>query len=323
MNVLVIGGAGYIGSHIVLELIQNNYKVLVFDDLSSGNEENIDSQASFYNGSLLSQNDLEKIFSNKIDVVIHLAAFKAAGESMVNPSKYLNNNVIGTSNLLIACQKFNIKNFIFSSTAAVYGNPQYLPIDEKHPKIPTNYYGESKLQIERNLDWFSRIYNFKYASLRYFNATGYDNQMRIRGLENNPQNLIPSIMEFLVGKRNKFGIYGDDYNTKDGTAIRDYIHVTDLARAHVLSIKYLQNKKKNLILNLGTEKGYSVYDVVKTTEKIINKKINFHKEPRRKGDIDILIADYKKAYEILNWKPVHSEINEIIQTTWNIYKLYL
>ena len=320
MHILVTGGAGYIGSHVVLELLDNGYDVTIIDNLSLGQEINIDSRATFYLGTILSEKDLDNIFSKKFDAVIHLAAYKSVSDSMKNPSKYLYNNMIGTSKLLIACNKYNINNFIFSSTAAVYGEPKYLPIDELHPTNPKNYYGELKLQIEKNLNWYSKLSKMNYVALRYFNVAGYDNKARIKGKEINPQNLIPIIMDVLLGNIKKLEVFGDNYDTHDGTPIRDYIHVSDLAQAHVLSLKYLNNHKKNLTLNLGTEKGYSVFDIIKQCELIANKKVNYSIAPRRRGDAEKIVSNFNKAKTILNWNPKESNLKTIIKTCWNVYK---
>ena len=240
MRLIITGGAGYIGSHVVLDAIDRGYEVTIFDDLSTGLKENINKNAHFIYGSTLSSSDLSKLFnSGNYDAVIHMAASKAAGESMVEPSKYAQNNIIGGINLINACCDHNIQFFVFSSSAAVYGVPQYTPIDENHPLLPNNYYGFTKLNIENNLNWFSNLKGIMYASLRYFNAAGYDLQKRVKGQEINPQNLIPLVMETAVGTKNCIDIYGNDYNTKDGTGIRDYVHVSDLAKAHIDSIEYI------------------------------------------------------------------------------------
>tara|TARA_S200000501_G_scaffold98676_1_gene92087 strand:- start:106391 stop:107356 length:966 start_codon:yes stop_codon:yes gene_type:complete len=320
MNILVTGGAGYIGSHVVHELIDKGNRVTIFDDLSTGNENNIDTRAKFFRGSTLIKSDLEKVMKNRFDGVIHLAASKAAGESMLYPEKYIINNLMGSYNLLLACCKNNINNFVFSSSAAVYGLPQYIPLDENHPTIPINYYGETKLQIETNLIWFNRLKNINYASLRYFNAAGYDINGRIKGKENNPQNLIPAIMEAATGIRKKLFVFGNDYKTKDGTGVRDYIHVNDLATAHLKALNYLIKSNNNLIINLATGIGHSVLDVIKETEKISKNKIKYIITDRREGDADIIISKSIRSQKELKWKPRYSDLETLIKTTWNIYK---
>ena len=245
MRLLITGGAGYIGSHIALKAIEEGYDVTIFDDLSTGSKNNIHNDSNFVYGSTTSESDLKKLFnSSKFDGVIHLAASKAAGESMINPGKYASNNIVGSLNLIKSCVSNNINVFIFSSTAAVYGMPSYQPIDERHFLKPTNYYGFTKLAIEQNLNWFSLLHGLKYASLRYFNAAGYDDSFRITELESSPQNLIPKVMEVALGLTGKVEIYGNDYKTKDGTGVRDFIHVMDLATAHLEAIKYLLIKRK-------------------------------------------------------------------------------
>ena len=268
MNILVTGGAGYIGSHVVLDLLDSGHEVTVLDDLSLGFEKNVDVRAKFIRGSTLSEQDLKTAFSTGPDAVIHLAAWKAAGESMVHPGKYSINNIIGTLKLLMAMVDSGVQKMIFSSSAAIYGYPEYLPVDEKHRTDPINYYGYTKLAIEENLRWYSRLKGISFVSLRYFNAAGYDSKNRVTEPEQNPQNLLPIVMEVATGKRDKLEIYGDDYNTADGTCIRDYIHVSDLASAHTKAIQFLQREGKDLLVNLGTGCGHSVLDVVREAKQI-------------------------------------------------------
>ena len=283
MKLLVVGGAGYIGSHIVLDALEKGYKVTVFDDLTTGSKKNLSNAAKFIKGTTLSNSDLLGLFeSNNFDCVIHLAANKAAGESMLQPSKYATNNITGSINLINFCANYQISSFIFSSSAAVYGAPEYTPIDESHPVIPNNYYGYTKLMIENNLMWFSQLKGMNFAALRYFNAAGYDTKQRVLGLENNPQNLIPLVMETAIGKREKIHIFGNDYSTKDGTGIRDYIHVSDLASAHLETINYIKRKKKNLIINLGSGSGHSVLDIIKKVQDVSGVSID-HEFQERMG----------------------------------------
>ena len=245
MKVVVVGGAGYIGSHVVLSALEKGFEVTIFDNLSTGLKININKNANFIEGSINSSSDLKKLFEKeKYDGLIHLAASKAAGESMKNPIKYAENNIMGGMNLLSKSIKYGIKRFVFSSSAAVYGTPQYIPIDEKHQLDPSNYYGYTKLLIERNLEWFSMLKNFRFASLRYFNAAGYDKNNKIRGLEQKPQNLIPIIMEVASGERNKMKIYGNDYETRDVHRCSRLCSVSDLAKAHIDALGYLYNKRK-------------------------------------------------------------------------------
>ena len=317
MRVLVTGGAGYIGSHVVLELCENGYEVVVLDDLSSGNKGAVDSRAKFINGSTLNNSDIE-LGLEKVEAVIHLAAFKAAGESMLEPIKYSQNNIMGTINLLNAIIKHKINSFVFSSTAAVYGFPEYLPLDENHPLTPINYYGFTKLEIERILQWYSKLKGLKFAALRYFNAAGYDINGRLNFLEKNPANLIPITMEVASGMRNKMHVFGNDYDTNDGTGLRDYIHVSDLAEAHVKALNFLQNNN-NLIVNLATGQRYSVIDVINMTNKISSKEIDYEIVERRPGDPAELYASSDLAYDTLNWKPKYSDLKTLIQSTWNVY----
>ena len=321
MKVVIIGGAGYIGSHVVLDALERGCDVTVFDDLSTGCKENINENVQFIHGSTLSISDLSKLFKvKKYDAVVHLAASKAAGESMLEPTMYARNNIIGGQNVINACSDYNIKIIIFSSSAAVYGLPQYKLIDECHPLYPTNYYGQTKLHIEESLKWFSKLKGIKYASLRYFNAAGHDLKKRVKSLEINPQNLIPRVMEVAIGRKKQVAVYGNNYNTKDGTGVRDYIHVSDLAKAHIDSINYISNNKENLIINLGNEIGYSVLDVINKSSKICEKKIKHRIEARREGDIGSLIANTDLAKKLIGWKPKYSDLDTIVNSTWEIYK---
>ena len=318
MKILVTGGAGYIGSHVVLALCECRYDVVVLDDLSSGNREAVDDRAEFIQGSTLN-NDNVVTALNGVDAVIHLAAFKAAGESMIDPGKYSQNNISGTISLLNAMITHEVDKFIFSSTAAVYGYPKYLPLDENHPLEPINYYGFTKLEIERILKWYGELKGLKYATLRYFNAAGYDPQRRIQFLEKNPANLIPIVMEIASGRREKMEVFGNDYDTTDGTGVRDYIHVTDLATAHVKAIEYL-NENESIILNLATGESHSVLDVINKTKEISGKNIPYHIVDRRPGDPAELYARTTLAFDQLDWKANHSGLKSLIETTWQVYK---
>jgi len=318
MKILVTGGAGYIGSHVVLALCECRYDVVVLDDLSSGNREAVDDRAEFIQGSTLN-NDNVATALNGVDAVIHLAAFKAAGESMIDPGKYSQNNISGTISLLNAMITYEVDKFIFSSTAAVYGYPKYLPLDENHPLEPINYYGFTKLEIERILKWYGELKGLKYATLRYFNAAGYDPQRRIQFLEKNPANLIPIVMEVASGRREKMEVFGNDYDTSDGTGVRDYIHVTDLATAHVKAIEYL-NENESIILNLATGESHSVLDVINKTKEISGKNIPYHIVDRRPGDPAELYAGTTLAFDQLDWKANHSGLKSLIETTWQVYK---
>ncbi len=317
-KVLVIGGAGYIGSHVVKELLEGGYDTVVFDDMSTGHEANLFKEAGFIRGNILDKKALDNAMSQNIDAVVHLAGKKAVGESMENPQKYAENNLNGSVNILNSMTDNGVKHIVFSSSAAVYGTPQYLPLDEKHPLNPINFYGYTKKAIEDLMAWYSQLKDFNYIALRYFNAVGYAADKSIAGREKNPQNLLPIIMEVATGRRESFAIFGSDYDTPDGTCLRDYIHVSDLASAHVAAINRLMSDKKSYILNLGTGKGISVKEIVDATENVIGKRLNYHYAPRRSGDPAVVVAKAETARKILNWKPRYTNIEEIIRTVWNL-----
>lgn len=317
-KVLVIGGAGYIGSHVVKELLENGHETVVYDNMSTGQEVNLFNEAGFIKADILDENALNKALNQNIDAVIHLAAKKAVGESMENPQLYSINNLTGTINILNAMVNNGVKHIVFSSSAAVYGMPEYLPLDEKHPRKPINFYGYTKAAIEDLMDWYSQLKDFNYIALRYFNAVGYAPDKSIIGKEKNPQNLLPIIMEVATGKREKFSIYGSDYDTPDGTCLRDYIHVSDLARAHVLAVKKLISDKKSYCLNLGTGKATSVKEIVDATENVIGKRLNYRFDSRRSGDPAVVVAGADLANQVLGWKANYTNIEDIIKTTWNI-----
>ena len=323
MHVLVIGGAGYIGSHVVKELLNNGVKVTVFDDLSTGQEINLFPSAHFIKGTILDTDALGHTMSQNIDAVIFLAGKKAVGESMQNPAKYANTNLIGVINVLNTMLECNVKKFIFSSSASVYGSPTYLPIDEKHPLNPMSFYGFTKLETERLLKWYNDLKGIRFVALRYFNAVGYDADGDIKGLEKNPQNLLPIIMEVACGVRPMLNIFGHDYDTPDGTCIRDYIHVTDLATGHWKALQYLDNGGQSDFINLGTGKGLSVLEMLQETEEIIGHKIKSVFDSRRPGDPAVVEASAKKAEKVLDWKAEHSSLENIIKTTWDVYKKQL
>lgn len=320
MKVLVIGGAGYIGSHVVKELMKAGHKVTVFDNLSSGLRQNLFKENGFIYGNILIDRDIDSAFERGFDAFIHLAAFKAAGESMLEPEKYSVNNLNGTINILNSAVRHNCKKMVFSSSAAVFGEPQYLPIDEKHPKNPENYYGFTKLKIEEIMQWYDKIRGLKFAALRYFNAAGYDVEGFPCGLEQNPANLLPVIMETACGIREKMKVFGTDYDTRDGTCIRDYVHVTDLAVAHVKALEYISDKNESLVCNLGSEKGVSVKEMLEEARKITGKPIPAEFTGRRAGDPACLVATSAYAREKLGWVPQHSDVHTLLESTWNAYK---
>lgn len=321
MKILVIGGAGYIGSHICCDLVEAGHQVTVFDNLSKGFKSNIIEGEVFVEGDILSIEALENIFkSDKFDVVFHFAAFKAAGESMFKPEKYAINNIIGSINLLNTMLKYDVKKIVFSSSSSIYGEPEYTPVDEKHRLKPESYYGYSKMCIEQNIEWYSKLKGMKYAFLRYFNAAGYDVKKRITTLEKETTNLIPVAMETLFGMREVLPVYGTDYSTRDGSCIRDYIHTNDLADAHIRALHYLFNKEDNLIVNLGQNDGITVLEVIKKIEELFNKKLKYKICARRGGDPAVVIASNKLAYEKLGWQPKFSNIDTILKTTYEVYK---
>ena len=320
MHILVIGGAGYIGSHVVKELLDQKIEVTVFDDLSTGQKINLFPGARFIEASILDKEALAQAMESSVDGVIFLAGKKAVGESMMHPEKYAETNLVGVINVLNAMLEYNVRTFIFSSSAAVYGTPTYLPLDENHPLNPLSFYGFSKLETERILNWYDALKGIKFVALRYFNAVGYDADRKIKGLEKNPQNLLPIIMEVARGDRPRLNIFGNDYNTPDGTCIRDYIHVTDLATAHVKALEYLTRGGSSEIINLGTGQGISVLEMVQKTQEIIGHKIAYTFAPRRAGDPAEVIASADKALTVLDWHARHSDLDTIVRTTWAVYQ---
>ncbi|MGC9312282.1 MAG: UDP-glucose 4-epimerase GalE [Sediminispirochaetaceae bacterium] len=319
MRVLLVGGAGYIGSHVSLAFLDKGHEVGVFDNLSSGVRENVHEGSQFFEGDIMDRKRLSEVCAEGWDAIVHLAAFKAAGESMIEPEKYSVNNICGSLNLMIESVRHGIKHFILSSSAAVYGEPRYLPIDEQHPTDPTNYYGFTKLEIERNLAWYEKLRGLRYASLRYFNAAGYDSSGRVIGLEKNPANLVPVIMEVAAGIREELLIFGDDYETADGTGIRDYIHVSDLAEAHVAALECTVRTDRSLIVNLGSESGLSVLDILETARRLTGRPIPSSVTDRRAGDPARLVASSQRAGDLMGWKARRSSAEDLISTTWNLY----
>jgi len=319
MKLLIIGGAGYIGAHVVHDLVEDGHHVIVYDNLSSGFKENLPSNCTFILGDILEKENLISAINQKIDVVFHFAAKKAAGESMVDARSFSQTNITGTINILDAMVECNVKNIIFSSTAAVYGEPEYLPIDESHPTNPTNFYGFTKLTIEKLIEWYSHIHHINFSSLRYFNAVGYDLKKRILIAEKEPQNLFPIIMEVSLGDKETMDVFGNDYDTPDGTCIRDYIHVNDLSRAHIKALTYLVEKKENLCVNIGTGKGYSVFEAIKSAESITGKKFIFNITGMRYGDPESLFAKSNLVNNLLEWSPQYSSLESIIQSMWTLY----
>jgi UDP-glucose 4-epimerase len=319
MKILVIGGAGYIGSHVTRTFLDRGYSVTVFDNLSTGREENLFPEAGFVRGDILAAEELAGVMKQGFDGCVHLAALKAAGQSMIRPEEYSVTNICGTIAVLNQCVSSSIRCFLFSSSAAIFGNPEYLPIDEHHPKNPENYYGFTKLEIERILAWYEKLKGLRFASVRYFNAAGYDVRGRIPGLERNPENLLPIVMEVALGIRQKLSVFGGDYPTRDGTCIRDYVHVSDLAEAHVSAFEQVVRSDRSLALNLGSETGVTVLEMVERARRVTGRSIPAEITPRRPGDPAALVASSARAREVLGWAPRHSDLETLIGSTWSIY----
>jgi len=319
-KILVAGGAGYVGSHTVKELLKQGYEVIVFDNLSTGKKEFV-LGGELIVGDLMDKRLLLEVFKdNDIAAVFHFASLIQVGESYLHPQKYYNQNLITSLHLLDAMLETNVKYFIFSSSAAVYGIPQQIPIPESHPLAPFNPYGQTKFFVEKILEEYDRAYGLKFISLRYFNAAGADPEGKLGERHEPETHLIPNLLLHLIGKKKNLDIFGTDFPTPDGTAIRDYIHVTDLAAAHVLALKALLDTPRSEFINLGTNKGYSVLEVVKKAEEVTGKKVVFQKKPRRLGDVPILLASKEKAEQLLGWKLNFSEIETIIETAWNWHR---
>lgn len=310
--ILVTGGAGYIGSHCVLALLKEGFAVHIFDNFSTGHKETVETlkkygTLTYSEGDLQNKTDIKKVFeNNKIDAVVHFAAFSQVGESVKNPQKYYQNNVCGTLNLLEAMLENDVKKIVFSSTAATYGEPVYTPIDENHPQLPINPYGQTKLMIERIMDDYDKAYSLKSVRLRYFNVAGADSDGRVGEWHTPETHLVPNILKSSFGDGKTFEMYGDDYDTKDGTCVRDYINVEDLAQAHILALKHLNNGGETNFFNLGTQEGTTVKEVFDVCEQVIGKSIPVKKMPRREGDPAILVADNTKAKNELGWEPKNS-----------------
>jgi UDP-glucose 4-epimerase len=316
MAILVCGGAGYIGSHMVAALLEKGKEVVILDNFQKGHKDAV-LGGKIYEGDLRDRKILDKVFTeNKIDAVIDFAADSLVGESVVEPLKYFENNVSGTLSLLHAMKDYDVKYIVFSSTAATYGEPENIPILENDKTFPTNPYGESKLTVEKILKWCDNAYGIKYTALRYFNAAGAHESGKI-GEDHKPEtHLIPLILETALGKREKIMIFGDDYKTEDGTCIRDYIHVMDLASAHLLALDRLIKGGESRIYNLGNGKGFSVKDVIETARRVTGREIKAEVAPRRAGDPAILIASSQKAIDELGWEPKFNSLETIIETAW-------
>lgn len=320
MRILVIGGAGYIGSHVVRAFLDGGHEVTVFDNLRTGLRENLFPEASFVHGDIMHPLQLRSAMAEGFDGLVHLAALKAAGQSMLHPEAYAESNLTGTIHILNEASRAGIGRIVFSSSAAVYGSPAYLPIDEDHPKEPENFYGFTKLEIERLLDWFDRLKGMRYAAIRYFNAAGYDTLGRVGGLELQPENLLPIVMEVASGMRPRLSVYGDDYPTRDGSCIRDYVHVTDLATAHVAAFDYVGREDRSLTVNLGSERGVTVLEMIDRARALTGRPIEARVTGRRAGDPAELVASSAKARELLGWVPKFSDVDTLISSTWEMYR---
>ena len=320
MAVLVAGGAGYIGSHTALMLRRLGEEVVIADSLYKGHKDAAKG-CKLMVGDLRNSDFLDEVFTtNKIDAVIDFAADSLVGESMIDPLKYYNNNVASTCNLLGKMHEHNVRKIVFSSTAATYGEPENIPIFENDRTFPTNPYGETKLAVERMLKWCDKAYGIKFVALRYFNAAGADPQGEI-GEDHLPEShLIPIILQTALGQRESIGIFGDDYETKDGSCVRDYIHVNDLSEAHILALKKLKDGGKSDVFNLGNGKGFSVKEVIEEARKVTGMEIKTVIEKRRSGDPAVLIASSQKAQTHLDWKPKFNDLTTILETAWNWHK---
>ena len=317
MSVLVLGGAGYIGSHTVYELIDKGEDVVVADDLLTGFREAVHPKAKFYRGDIRDRAFIDSVFDREdIDGVIHFAAFSQVGESMTRPLKYYNNNLCGTETLLESMVAHGVDKIVFSSTAATYGEPERIPILETDRTAPTNTYGETKLSMEKMFHWTGQAHNLRYVSLRYFNACGAHPNGQIGEAHDPETHLSPLILQVPLGQRDHIAIFGTDYDTPDGTCVRDYIHVSDLAQAHIRALRYLREGGKSDIFNLGNGVGFSVREVIETARKVTGHPIPATEEARRAGDPSTLIASSAKAKEILGWDPQFDDLETIISTAW-------
>lgn len=317
MAVLVLGGAGYIGSHAVDQIISRGYDVVVVDNLGTGHRQSVHRDAKFYEGDIRDQGFLTHIFTNEsIEGVFHFCAYSLVGESVQKPLAYFNNNVQGLQVLLEVMYAHQVEYIIFSSTAAVYGEPDSVPITEEDSKTPTSPYGESKLMMEKMMHWSHEAYGVKYAALRYFNVAGAKEDGTI-GEDHRPEtHLIPIVLQTALGQRDQITVFGDDYDTEDGSCIRDYLHVEDLIEAHILAYEYLQNDGEPGAFNLGSSQGYSVFEILEAARNVTQKEIKAIVGERRAGDPSKLVASSDKARQLLGWQPKHDNINDIIGSAW-------
>lgn len=324
MATLVLGGAGYIGSHTVDRLIEKGEKTIVVDSLVTGHRQAVNKDAKFYQGDIADKDFMRQVFkeNSDIDAVIHFAAYSLVAESMKKPLKYFDNNTAGMVKLLEVMNEFSIDKIAFSSTAATYGIPEEVPIKETTPQNPINPYGESKLMMEKIMRWADKAYGIKFVPLRYFNVAGAKPDGSI-GEDHMPEtHLLPIVLQVAMGKRDKLQIFGDDYNTPDGTNIRDYVHPLDLADAHILAVDYLKAGNPSTAFNLGSSTGFSNREILEAARKVTNKEIPAEIAPRRGGDPDVLVASSTKAREVLGWKPQFDDISKIIETAWKWHTLH-
>lgn len=323
MAILVLGGAGYIGSHTVYELIDAGRDVVVADNLETGFRAAVHPKARFYEGDIRDRAFIDRVFdSEQIEGVIHFAANSQVGESMVKPLKYYDNNLCGTKTLLESMVAHGVDKIVFSSTAATYGEPERVPIMEDDRTCPTNCYGETKLAMEHMMKWTSIAHGLRFVALRYFNACGAHASGAIGEAHNPETHLIPLILQVPNGQREKIAIFGEDYPTSDGTCIRDYIHVSDLAQAHILALDYLLAGNDNNVFNLGNGVGFSVKEVIEETRRVTGHPIPAKVEPRRAGDPAQLIASSQKAKDVLGWKPKYDDLHTIIDTAWKWHQAH-
>ena len=323
MAILVLGGAGYIGSHTVYELIDAGRDVVVADNLQTGFKAAVHPKAKFYQLDIRDRGALDTLFqAEDIEGVIHFAASSQVGESMSDPLKYYDNNLHGTMVLLQSMVAHGVDKIVFSSTAATYGEPERVPILEDDRTVPTNCYGETKLSMEHMMSWVSKAHGLRYVALRYFNACGAHASGKIGEAHNPETHLIPLILQVPNGQREKISIFGDDYPTPDGTCIRDYIHVTDLAQAHILALDYLMKGGDNNVFNLGNGVGFSVNEVIEVARAVTGHPIPAEVSPRRAGDPAQLIASSEKAKSVLGWKPQYDDLNTIVSSAWNWHKAH-
>lgn len=318
--ILIVGGAGYIGAHVNKALNRQGHETVVFDNLSFGHSDFV-KWGAFSLGDLNNIEDIRAVFNKyPIEAVMHFAAFTYVGESVEDPQKYYLNNLANTLNLLRVMLEEDIKYLVFSSTCATYGNPEEIPITENHPQRPINPYGKGKYMVEQILEDYSRAYDFQYVSLRYFNAAGADPEADVGELHEPETHLIPLILDAASGKRKDIKIFGNDYPTDDGTCIRDYIHVNDLADAHIKALEYLQGGGSSDVFNLGNSQGFSVKEVIKTASEVTGKEIKVDEVDRRPGDPPVLVGSSDKAREILNWHPKYPNLSSIVETAWKWYQ---